>query len=227
MPQSRLAGLAEQVAETAAAIVASGAISANGHGNVSIRIPDASEMLFTTAPTLRGLTADMVARIRLDGQILDGEVPPINKAVIDMHTAIYADHPEAGCVIHTHSPYATAFAVARRRIDCWIEALAMFGLADGVPVADYGPRGSAQAIANIRAAISPGGSAVLLANHGVLAFHRTPAQAVQVGSIVEEAAQDAINAMAIGGPTPIEPAMRAAALQRAVAFGVPMAPSGR
>jgi L-fuculose-phosphate aldolase len=212
--------LAEQVAETAAAVVGSGAISANGHGNVSIRIPNSSEMLFSTAPTLRGLTADMVARIRLDGEILEGDVPPINKAVIDMHTAIYADHPEAGCVIHTHSPYATAFAVARRRIDCWIEALAMFGLADGVPVAEYGPRGSVQAVRNIRAAISPGGCALLLANHGVLVFHRTPPQAVMIGSIVEEAAQDAINAIAIGGPREIEPDMRAAALQRAVAFGV-------
>ena len=35
---------------------------------------------------------------------------------------------------------------------------------------------------------------------GVLVFHRTPAQAVQIGSIVEEAAQDAINAMAVGSP---------------------------
>jgi ribulose-5-phosphate 4-epimerase/fuculose-1-phosphate aldolase len=35
-----------------------------------------------------------VARVRLDGEILEGEVPPINKAVIDMHTAIYADQPE-------------------------------------------------------------------------------------------------------------------------------------
>jgi L-fuculose-phosphate aldolase len=78
-----------------------------------------------------------------------------------------------------------------------------------------------RAIANIRAAIAPGGSAVLLANHGVLVFHRTPAQAVQVGSVVEEAAQEAIHAMALGGPTPLEPDMRAAALQRALPFGVP------
>jgi L-ribulose-5-phosphate 4-epimerase len=223
MTASRLAGLADQLADTAAAVVASGAISANAHGNVSLRIPNSSEMVFTTAPTLRGLTADHVARIRLDGEIVEGDVLPINKAVIDMHTAIYADHREAGCVIHTHSPYATAFAVARRRIECWIEALAMFGLADGVPVADYGPRGSAQAVANIRAAVTAGGCAVLLANHGVLVFHRTPAQAVQIGSIVEEAAQDAINALSLGGPVAIEPEMRAAALQRAVAFGVPTA----
>jgi hypothetical protein len=40
-------------------------------------------MLFTTAPTLRGLTADMVARIRVDGEILEGDAPPINTAGVD------------------------------------------------------------------------------------------------------------------------------------------------
>ena len=91
-----------------------------------------------------------------------------------MHTAMYADRPDVGCVLHTHSPYATAYAVAHRPIGCWIEALAMFGLPDGVPVAGYGPRGSDEAVANIRAAVIPGVPAVLLANHGVLVFHRTP-----------------------------------------------------
>jgi L-fuculose-phosphate aldolase len=122
------------------------------------------------------------------------------------------------CAIHTHSPYATAFAVAHREIDCWIEALAMFGLAAGVPVAAYGPRGSEQAVANIRAAVRPGVPAVLLANHGVLVFHRTPELAVMVGSVVEEAAQAALLAHSIGGPVALPPEMREAALQRAMAF---------
>ena len=220
MDSGELKSLRGQVAETAAAVVASGAISSNGHGNISVRAPGSPEMLFSTASSLNGLTTDMVARIRLDGQVLEGDVPPIQRAVIDMHTAIYADRPDAGCVIHTHSPYATAFAVARRRIDCWIEAMAMFGLADGVPLAAYGPRGSAQAVANIRQALASRGSAVLLANHGVLVFHKTPEQAVMLGGVVEEAARAAFTSMALGGPVEIEPEMRAAALQRAAAFGI-------
>jgi L-ribulose-5-phosphate 4-epimerase len=135
-----------------------------------------------------------------------------------MHTAMYADHADVGCVLHTHSPYATAYAVAQRPIGCWIEALAMFGLADGVPVAGYGPRGSAEAIANIRAAVTPGVPAVLLANHGVLVFHPTPELAILTGGVVEEAAQASINAAALGGPVEIPPGLRAAALQRAIAF---------
>ena len=61
---------------------------------------------------------------------------------------------------------------------------------------------------------------MLLANHGVLVFHRTPPEAVNVLGIVEEAARDAINAIALGGPVLVEPEMRAAALQRAAAFGI-------
>lgn len=208
----------DQVLDAAAKVVAGGALSANGHGNVSVRVPGVNEMYFTSAPSLRGLTSEGVVRVGLDGALQEGQLPPIQGAVVAMHTAMYQDRPDVGCVIHTHSPYATAFAVAQRAIDCWIEALAMFGLADGVPVAGYGPRGSDQAVANIRAAVRPGVPAVLLANHGVLVFHRTPDLAVLVGGVVEEAAQTAINAMAVGGPVAIPQDLRAAALQRAMVF---------
>lgn len=210
--------LAGQVVDIAQRVVASGAISANGHGNVSVRVPGAEEMYFTAGPSLRDHPASMVVRVGLDGTLLEGDLPPIQGAVVAMHTAMYADHRDVGCVVHTHSPYATAYAVARRPIGCWIEALAMFGLAEGVPVAGYGPRGSDQAIASIRAAVTPGVPAVLLANHGVLVFHRTPELAILAGSVVEEAAQASINAAALGGPAEIPADLRAAALQRAMTF---------
>jgi L-fuculose-phosphate aldolase len=211
-------GLVDQVVAVAASVVGSGAISANGHGNVSLRVPGAEEMYFTSASSLRGLGPDGVVRVALDGTLLEGSLPPIQGAVVAMHTAMYQDRPDVGCVLHTHSPFATAHAVAHRPIGCWVEALAMFGLPDGVPVAAYGPRGSDQAVANIRAAVRPGLPAVLLANHGVLVFHRTPELAVLVGGVVEEAAQAAINAAGLGGPVEIPADLRAAALQRAMAF---------
>jgi len=210
--------LAGQVVDIAQRVVASGAISANGHGNVSVRVPGAEEMYFTAGPSLRDHPASAVVRLGLDGTLLEGELPPIQGGVVAMHTAMYADQPDVGCVLHTHSPYATAYAVAHRPIGCWVEALAMFGLATGVPVAGYGPRGSEQAIASIRASVTPGVPAVLLANHGVLVFHRTPELAILVGGVVEEAAQAGINAAALGGPVEIPAELRAAALQRAMSF---------
>src|ERR1700689_5890967 len=157
--------LVDQVVATAQRVVASGAISANGHGNVSIRVPGAAEMYFTAGPSLRGHPASAVVRVGVEGTLLEGELPPIQGAVVAMHTAMYADYADVGCVLHTHSPYATAYAVARRRIECWIEAMAMFGLAAGVPVSEYGPRGSEQAVAGIRAAIIPGVPAVVAGHH--------------------------------------------------------------
>ena len=212
--------LVDQIVDAAARVVGSGAISVNGHGNVSLRVTGADEMYFTSAPSLKEVDRTGVVRVGLDGTLIEGTLPPIQGAVVAMHTAMYQDRPEVGCVIHTHSPFATAFAVARRPIGCWIEALAMFGLPDGVPVAGYGPRGSDRAVAEIRAAVRPGVPAVLLANHGVLVFHRSVELAVLVGGVVEEAAQAAIHASGIGGPVEIEPAMRSAALQRAMAFDV-------
>jgi L-ribulose-5-phosphate 4-epimerase len=210
--------LVDQLIDVAQRVVASGAISANGHGNVSLRVAGAQEMYFTAGPSLRNHAPAAVVRVGLDGTLLEGDLPPIQGAVVSMHTAMYADHPDVGCVLHTHSPYATAYAVAHRPIGCWVEALAMFGLPTGVPVASYGPRGSDQAVANIRAAVTPGVPAVLLANHGVLVFHRTPELAIVVGGIVEEAAQAGINAASLGGPVDIPEQLRAAALQRAMSF---------
>jgi L-fuculose-phosphate aldolase len=210
--------LVDQVVDVAHRVVASGAISANGHGNVSLRVPGADEMYFTAGPSLRDHVPSDVVRVRLDGTLLEGELPPIQGAVVAMHTAMYADAADVGCVLHTHSPYATAYAIAQRPIGCWVEALAMFGLASGVPVAGYGPRGSDQAVTNIRESIIPGVPAVLLANHGVLVFHRNPDLAIMVGGIVEEAAQAGLNAAALGGPVEIPEQLRAAALQRAMSF---------
>lgn len=207
-----------RLVEVARQVVASGAISANAHGNVSLRVAGSDEMYFTAASSLRDHPPEAVVRVGLDGGLREGLLPPIQGAVVAMHTTLYADHPDVGCVIHTHSPYATAFAVARQPIGCWAEALAMFGLPNGVPVAEYGPRGSDQAVANIRAALIPGTPAVLLANHGVLVFHRTPELAVMICGVVEEAAQAGINAMRIGGPVELPTEMKSAALQRAMTF---------
>lgn len=49
--------LVDQVVEVANRVVASGAISANGHGNVSLRVPGAQEMYFTAGPSLRNHAA--------------------------------------------------------------------------------------------------------------------------------------------------------------------------
>lgn len=210
--------LVDQVVDTAARVAASGAIGPNMHGNVSIRAAGADEMYFTAGTSMRDHPRELVVRVGLDGVLREGVLPPIQGAVVDMHLSRYVDDEAVGCVVHTHAPFATAFATAQRPIGCWIEALAMFGLGPGVPLAGYGPRGSAQAVSLIREALIPGVPAVLLANHGVLVFHRSPDLAILVNGVVEEAAAAGYHAAALGGPVELPEGMRAAALQRAMAF---------
>ena len=62
--------IVDQIVAAAASVVGSGAISANGHGNVSLRVPGAEEMYFTSAPSLKGLGPDAVARVAFDGTLL-------------------------------------------------------------------------------------------------------------------------------------------------------------
>src|ERR1039457_4233754 len=96
--------LVNQVIDTAQRVVASGAVSAKGHGNVSLRVTGADEMYFTAGPSLRNHAASAVVRVGLDGTLREGGLPPIQGAVVAMHTAMYIDNPDVGCVLHTHSP---------------------------------------------------------------------------------------------------------------------------
>ena len=210
--------LRDQLVETADAVAHGGAISLSGHGNISIRIPGRDEMLYTAGPSLNNFTAAGIARIALDGTVLEGEVPPLAAAVISMHQLIYQERPETGCVLHTHAPFATAFALAHKPIEGWTEAFGIFGLEDGVPLAAYGARGSEQAIQNIKSALTAKSQAVLLANHGILCFHKTAAMAAQVNTIVEEAAQAAIYAGCIGGAQVVPPELLHSSKARAEQF---------
>jgi len=210
--------LREQLVETSRAIVKSGAISMSGHGNISIRVPGRDEFIYTAASSLANFSDGDIARLRLDGSVLEGEVSPMSAAVISMHVAIYESKPDTGCVLHTHSPFATAFAVANRPIEGWTEAFGIFGLEDGVPLAAYGARGSDQAIDNIKSVLTPKTRAVLLANHGILCFHDTPAQTVQTNVVIEEAAQAAIYASTLGGPRVVPPELLHASHRRAETF---------
>ncbi|MDQ2895982.1 MAG: class II aldolase/adducin family protein [Actinomycetota bacterium] len=110
-----------------------------------------------------------------------------------MHTCPYAARENIGAVIHTHSTHATAFAVAHEPLPCAYEPLLRYG-AKVIPVAEWAPRGSRQAVNGILAAISEHPHAVLLANHGLLAFAHDPLNAARLVRAIEEAAEVTLGA---------------------------------
>jgi L-fuculose-phosphate aldolase len=54
----------------------------------------------------------------LDGKLLEGEINPTNAEIVHMHAIVYKQRPETGAVVHTHSTYATSFALASRALGC-------------------------------------------------------------------------------------------------------------
>jgi L-fuculose-phosphate aldolase len=190
----------QQLLLTARQLVERGLLSASGHGNISCRLPDSDEIHYTATSDLRTLAEDRIARLGLDGEVRSGQLTELGLGGARMHLAVYAGRPRAGAVVHSHAPFATAYAVAGQPIGCWAEPLAIFGMAAGVPVLPYAERGSEQAQQLIsQAARDESVSAVLLGGHGVLAFGATPAAALHVLTLVEEAAQLGIRAAGLGG----------------------------
>lgn len=216
MAATKLLSLRKSVIEAAGLLVRSGAMSLSHHGNFSVRVPDSDRMLLTAGGSFENLRPEQLALLDLEGNLVEGEIDPANAEIIHMHAVVYKHRPEAGAVVHTHSPFATSFAVAGRPMDCWYEAMVRLDMTDGVPLAHYGPRGSPMAVANIAAALASGKHirAVLLENHGVLAFGPDPAGAARTVVILEESAQLAINAELLGGAKVIPPELRKATLER-------------
>jgi L-ribulose-5-phosphate 4-epimerase len=208
--------LRQAVIDSANFLVRVGAISMSHHGNFSVRVPGTDTILLTATSSFDNLKHENLALLDLEGRLLEGEINPTNAEIVHMHAIVYKQRPETGAVVHTHSTYATSFALASRSLGCSYEALVRAGMTDGVPLAHYGPRGSKESVTNIGAALQAtrNTKAVLLENHGVLAFGADPAAAARANLIVEEAAQMAIFAEVLGGAKPIRPEMLQATLGR-------------
>lgn len=63
------------------------------------------------------LTSDMMVVLDLDGTILEGNYNPSSDT--PTHLVLYREFTKIGGVVHTHSTYATAWAQAKKSIDCY------------------------------------------------------------------------------------------------------------
>jgi L-fuculose-phosphate aldolase len=210
----------KDILEACQQLVGSGIMTLSNHGNVSLRLPEGNAFLLTAGGSLAGMKAENLALFDLDGELLEGTVMPVGAEIVQMHAVVYRNRKDLYGVVHTHSPFATGFAVASQPIPPVYEAMVRADMYDGVPVAAYGPRGSQQSVDNIDSVLSAydGLSAVLLANHGVLTFGPSVSAAVRVNLTLEESAEIILNAFKLGGPQAIPPEMIEATRNRAASF---------
>ncbi|SDQ43140.1 class II aldolase/adducin family protein [Natronobacterium texcoconense] len=138
-------------------------------GNLSVRGDGDESDAFAITPT--GVPYDgfdvadvPVVGIDADGEQLDGEMAPSSE--VPMHTAIYR-REDVGAIVHTHSPWATALAVADEPLPPIHYMIVAVG--KRVPVAEYAPYGTDELAANIVAAMDAADStAALIENHGLV-----------------------------------------------------------
>ena len=143
-------------------------------GNISCKVAD--DIIWTTPTGVsKGfMTEDMMVKMRLDGTVLSqGESGPSSES--KMHLRIYNENPDVGGVCHAHPPISTSFAIAGLGLDKAIYPEALVNLGT-VPCVHYEAPGS-QGIPDSIAPYARDYNALLLANHGAVAWGRTVMEA--------------------------------------------------
>jgi L-ribulose-5-phosphate 4-epimerase len=196
-----------ELVQAAEMLFTSGVLQASGHGNMSARLEGERMLLTRRGGTIRGMTSDDLVEVTFDGQALGGELDPDAREIVGWHRGVYRERADVGAVIHTHPPHVTGFALANESLPCAYEALLRFGVTDAIPVAGWAPRGSPEHVANIVAQLREHATvpAVLLGNHGLLAFAADPVATAGLVIILEEAAQMTLAARRLGGEKPFPP----------------------
>jgi L-ribulose-5-phosphate 4-epimerase len=144
--------------------------------------------------------SDMVVS-DLKGKSIDSKYKP--SVDLPHHLYLYKHRPDIGGVIHTHSNYATSFAVLGKSIPVYLTAIAdEFGAEiPCVPYVDNQGDNIGRAILK-HIGKSP---AVLLANHGTFAIGKTPGDALKAAVMLEDVAHTVHLALLKGEPKPLHP----------------------
>lgn len=198
----------EQVCSLHAELTRYGLVVWTG-GNVSQRIP--GEDLFVIKPSgvdYDQLTPESMILCHLDGTVVEGSEGSQRSPSSDTaaHAYVYRHMPTVGGVVHTHSPYATAWAARNEPIPCVITAMAdEFG--GDIPVGPFAIIGDDSIGRGIVETLDGHRSrAVLMANHGVFTIGKDARDAVKAAVMCEDVARTVHLARQLGQPVPIDPA---------------------
>ena len=167
-------------------------------GNVSVRAGEGEMWITPTGLPYESMATEDLVRQDFAGAVLAGKRKPSSEW--RLHAALYQARPDCGAVVHTHSVYATAFAVARQPVLPVVEDLAQVA-GGAVEVAEYALPGTAELAGNAVVALADK-SAVLLASHGLVGVAGDLPSALQVCRVVEKAAQVLLLARQLG---PVQP----------------------
>ena len=175
-------------------------------GNLSER---AGELIAIT-PTgavLERIEADQIAVVALDGSPIDGSPPPTSE--LELHLGTYRRY-QAGGVVHTHAPVATALACVLDEVPAvHYQMVALGGTVRVAPYATFGTR----ELAELTLDALEGRFAALMANHGTLTYGDDLAAAVERAVLLEWACGVYWRAASLGTPRALSEAQLNAVLE--------------
>lgn len=171
-------------------------------GNISARDPNTGLVVIKpSGVTFEKLTPQNMVVVDTEGNIIEGNFKPSSDTA--SHCYIYRHMPQINGITHTHSRYATAFAVTGQGIPCLTTAMGdEFG--GSIPCGGFALIGGEQigqvVVETLKGSRSP---ACLLQNHGVFAVGATAESAVKAAVMTEDNAAITWTAMQLGNPIPI------------------------
>jgi L-fuculose-phosphate aldolase len=182
----------EAVAAASRRLAREGLVPATA-GNVSARVED-RVVVTPTGAVLAELGPDLTTVVDMGGNVVEGSLEPTSE--LFLHLGVY-ERFDAGAVVHTHSPVATA-------LSCVVDELPpvhyqMLAFGGGVRVAPYATFGSPELAENVHAALE-GRSAALMQNHGAVCFASDCAAATELALLLEWACEVYWRARAVGEP---------------------------
>ena len=131
----------------------------------------------------------------INGRVVEGKLKP--SVDTPHHLYLYRRLKSIGGVVHTHSPYATIFAMLEKSIPVYNTTQAdTFGVE--IPCTPYVDNQADHIGKAILENYKEGCPAILMGKHGVFAFAETPARAVHAALTLEYAAKTAKGALELG-----------------------------
>ena len=219
MDKGNLEKIRQSVVE-AGLVLAHSSMTIGTYGNISCRVDENHIAITPSGRDYEQLTsADIVVTdLKGDVQKIDSDdgnkskdpgnnpgnnaVPLRPSSELPLHLEIYKNFPEARAIVHTHSVYASALAVAHKDLPPVIEDLTQI-TGGAVRCTEYTMAGTKELGRNAVQAMEGGRSAALLANHGAVCWGRTMKEALATAQILEKAAQIYCIAHSFGSSFPL------------------------
>jgi len=191
-------------------------LSTGTSGNLSMYDPAEGLMAITPSGLdYFSVAAEDIVVTDLDARVVEGTRKPSSEWAL--HTLFYKRHPEARAVVHTHSMYCTTLAVLGQPLRAVHYAIAAAGVAE-VPCAPYRLFGTEE-LARQAVETCGDGRAVLLGNHGLVAWGERLPDAYALARDLEFVAELQWRAAAVGTPNVLTQDQMAAALKRFETYG--------